>query len=66
MDVVVHIEIAEKEERTVPGVKGDDFRPFFRVLREAGYQGAISIEGKGTDAQIAPAFKEIAKQAGEV
>ena len=66
MDVVVHIEIAEKVERTVPGVKGDDFRPFFRVLREAGYQGAISIEGKGTDAQIAPAFKEIAKQAGEV
>lgn len=65
MDVVVHIEIAEKDERTVPGVRGDDFRPFFRVLREAGYQGAVSIEGKGTDDQIGPAFKEIAKQAAE-
>lgn len=65
MDVVVHIEIAEKEGRTVPGVSGDDFRPYFRVLRETGYKGAVSIEGKWTEATIAPAFKEIAKQAGE-
>ncbi|MCF7734215.1 MAG: sugar phosphate isomerase/epimerase [Akkermansiaceae bacterium] len=66
MDVVVHIEIAEKEGRTVPGVNGDDFRPFFRVLREANYRGAINIEGKGTDAQMAPAFATIAKQSAEV
>lgn len=66
MDVVVHIEIAEKEGRTVPGVKGDDFRPFFRVLRESGYAGAISIEGRGSDAQMAPAFATIVKQAAEV
>jgi len=65
MDVVVHVEIAEKDQRTVPGVHGDDFRPFFRVLREAAYQGAISIEGKGTDNQIGQAFKQIAKQAAE-
>ena len=65
MDVVVHVEIAEKAGRTVPGVSGDDFRPFFRVLRESGYQGAISIEGQSTDAQISPAFLEIAKQANE-
>ena len=65
MDVVAHIEIAEKEDRTFPGVKGDDFRPWFRVLREAGYQGAISIEGKGTDDQLGPAFREITKQAAE-
>jgi hypothetical protein len=63
MDVVVHVEIAEKAGRTYPAVEGDDFRPFFRVLREAGYQGAISIEGSGTDIQAGPAFKEIAKQA---
>jgi sugar phosphate isomerase/epimerase len=65
MDVVSHIEIAEKAGRSYPGVKGDDFRPFFRVLREAGYQGAINIEGSGTDEQAGPAFKEIAKQAAE-
>ena len=66
MDVVVHIEIAEKEERTFPAVKGDDFKPFLRILRRAGYDGAVSIEGKGDDSQIAPAFREIAKQAAEV
>ena len=65
MDVVAHVEIAEKNGRTVPGVSGDDFRPFFRVLREANYQGAISIEGKSTAAQLGPAFAEIAKQARE-
>jgi sugar phosphate isomerase/epimerase len=66
MDVVVHIEIAEKEGRTAPGVNGDDFRPFFRVLRDVKYNGAINIEGKWTDAQLAPAFATIAKQAEEV
>lgn len=65
LDVVVHMEIAEKANRTVPGVDGDDFRPFFRVLRAGGYRGAISIEGKGTDAQYAIAFKTIASQAAE-
>lgn len=66
MDVVVHIEIAEKQDRTYPGVKGDDFRPFFRVLKESGYKGAISIEGKGSDDQVAAAFKEIASQASSL
>jgi sugar phosphate isomerase/epimerase len=56
MDVVVHVEIAEKEERTYPGVKGDDFRPYLRVLRDAGYKGAVSIEGRRTDEQLKPAF----------
>ncbi len=65
MDVVAHVEIAEKQSRSVPGVSGDDFRPYFRVIKEAGYQGAVSIEGKWTDAQLGPAFKEIAKQAAE-
>ncbi len=65
MDVVVHMEIAEKAGRTVPGVSGDDFRPYFRVLRESNYRGAISIEGKWADQQLAPAFKEIARQAAD-
>lgn len=66
MDVVVHMEIAEKDERTYPGIKGDDFRPYFKVLREAGYQGAICIEGSGSLEQVGPAFREIAKQSAEV
>ena len=66
MDVVAHVEIAEEEGRTYPGVKGDDFRPYFRVLREAGYKGAINLEGRGDDTQAGRAFKEIARQAAEV
>ena len=66
MDVVVHMEIAEKTGRTVPGVNGDDFRPFFHVLREASYQGAISIEGKWEKGQVIKAYQEITKQAAEV
>ena len=66
MDVVAHIEIAENQDRTYPGIQGDDFRPFFRVLRDAGYQGAVSIEGRGDDDQIKPAFAEIRKQAASL
>ena len=66
MDVVVHVEIAEKKGRTVPGVTGDDFRPYFRVLRESAYQGAVSIEGKWDISQMPAAFQEIARQASEV
>jgi sugar phosphate isomerase/epimerase len=65
MDVIAHLEIAEKEHRTAPGTQGDDFRPFFKVLKEASYTGAISIEGKWEDAAIAKAFQEINRQAQE-
>jgi sugar phosphate isomerase/epimerase len=65
MEVVAHIEIAEKGDRTYPGVAGDDFRPFFRVLKQAGYRGAINIEGRGKDEQLAKAFAEITRQAAE-
>lgn len=65
MDVVAHIEIAEVDGRTVPGVHGQDFRPFFRVLRSAGYSGMVNIEGKWTPGQVAPAFAEIDRQSAE-
>jgi sugar phosphate isomerase/epimerase len=44
-----HVHIAEKEKRTAPGVCGDDFKPYLRALREAGYAGAISIESRWDD-----------------
>lgn len=65
LDVVVHLEIAEKNGRTYPGIKGDDFRPWFRVLAEAKWKGAINIEGKGEAAQLPAAFAEIRKQEAE-
>jgi sugar phosphate isomerase/epimerase len=64
MDVVVHVEIAEKEGRSVPGVNGVDFRPFFEVLKKHGYHGAISIEGKWKIEQLPKAFATIREQAG--
>lgn len=41
---IVHCHIAEKEKRTPPGVKGDDFRPYLAALKKIGYKGGLSIE----------------------
>jgi sugar phosphate isomerase/epimerase len=65
LDVVAHLEIAEKQGRTYPGAKGDDFRPWFRELAKAGWRGAINIEGKGEPSQLPAAFREIRKQEAE-
>jgi len=43
-DKLRHCHIAEKEKRTAPGVCGDDFTPFFKVLKDIGYQGGVSME----------------------
>lgn len=64
-DVLVYMEIAEKAERTAPGVKGDDFRPYFKALKKIGYKGPINIEGRWQDKQIQTAFQEIKRQAAE-
>jgi sugar phosphate isomerase/epimerase len=61
--LVKHTHIAEKEGRTAPGVHGDDFRPFFRVLRDGGYRGRMSIEGKWKDDTLARGFEVIREQA---
>lgn len=39
-----HVHIAEAANRTWPGVDGDDFTPYFKALRDIGYQGCVSIE----------------------
>lgn len=44
-----HVHVAEKDRRTPPGVAGDDFTPYLRALRRAGYDGAISIECRWDD-----------------
>jgi sugar phosphate isomerase/epimerase len=60
------VEIAEKENRTVPGVGGQDFRPYFEALARGGYSGPITIEGEGTSAQLKNAFQTISRQATDV
>jgi sugar phosphate isomerase/epimerase len=43
-DLLRHIHIAEKEGRTPPGVHGEDFIPYFKALKKAGYKGRMSVE----------------------
>lgn len=66
MDVVAHIEIAEKKGRAYPGVGGQDFTPFFKVLKGAGYKGPINIEGRGKTEQLAKAIETIRAQEAKV
>lgn len=61
-DVLVHVEIAEKDDRTVPGVSGDDFRPYFEGLRDIGYRGMINMEGKWEIGQVEKAVATILEQ----
>lgn len=66
MDVVAHVEIAEKEGRSYPGSGGQDFTPFFKVLKDAGYKGLINIEGRGKVEQLSKAVETIRQQEGQV
>ena len=67
-DILVYCEIAEKQNRSLPGVQGDDFKPYLRALRKAKYKGHIFIEGNtnnpGNDIPLS--FKYLTKQIEEV
>ena len=63
-DVLIHCEIAEHDTRTLPGIKGDDFKPYLRALKEAKYKGPIFIEAGAnyTPAQLAESYQFLTKQ----
>jgi sugar phosphate isomerase/epimerase len=67
-DVLEYCEIAEKESRSFPGVKGDDFKPFLRALRKAKYKGHIFIEGSTSNPAVDMplSFKYLTTQLQEV
>ena len=46
---LMHIHIAEPQERRAPGLGEYDFRPFFARLKEVGYDRRISVECKWKD-----------------
>ncbi|WP_051315940.1 sugar phosphate isomerase/epimerase family protein [Algoriphagus vanfongensis] len=46
---VVYCEVAEKADRTAPGVVGEDFVPYFEALHQIGYSGKIMIECRWND-----------------
>jgi sugar phosphate isomerase/epimerase len=66
--LIYHVEIAEKDQRTLPGVKGDDFRPYFRALKAIRYQGPIVIEGRINNAsqEMPQAHQYLTRQLREV
>ena len=62
--LIRHVHVAEKAERTPPGVAGDDFRQFLRALARIGYGGAFSLECRWQDqlAQAPPGVAELRRQ----
>jgi sugar phosphate isomerase/epimerase len=66
--IIEHVEIAEKQKRSLPGVMGEDFRPYFQALKTIGYKGPIVIEAKidKSDQEIPLAHKYLTDQLREV
>jgi sugar phosphate isomerase/epimerase len=65
---IVNCELAEKENRTPPGIAGDDFRSYFRALKKINYSGKISLEcrWKNISVEAAPARKYLERQLSDV
>lgn len=47
--LLVHVHIAEKEERAYPGKRGTDFVPYFKAMNRIGYKGKIMMECRFKD-----------------
>lgn len=65
---VIYCEVAEKEGRTPPGVQGEDFKPYFSVLKKIGYSNMIMIECRWDNVkkEAEPAFAYLRKQIDDV
>jgi sugar phosphate isomerase/epimerase len=65
--LLCHAHTATYQTRLAPGLEPCDFEPFFQALKEGGYDGRISIEGKWDDlpGQAARALTEL-KRAAQV
>lgn len=63
-----YCELAEKENRTPPGVHGQNFKPYLTALQKIGYRGKIVIECRwdDIDAQGATTYQVLRKQIDEV
>jgi len=64
---IKHCHIAEKETRSAPGTKGDDFTPYFKALKKIKYKGCISIEGNfdSFETRISSALQFMQQQYGQ-
>ncbi|MBB4108548.1 sugar phosphate isomerase/epimerase family protein [Pedobacter zeae] len=66
--LIAFSEVAEKQNRSLPGVMGDDFRPYLSALHKINYKGFIFIEGsiKNAATEMPLAFKFLSAQIAEV
>ena len=51
-ELLAHVHIATMPNRLAPGAEGCDLATFFEALREAGYDGRVSIEGNIGDPEV--------------
>ncbi|RRA99802.1 sugar phosphate isomerase/epimerase family protein [Larkinella rosea] len=67
-EFITHCHIAEKQTRSAPGIKGDDFRPYFRALKQINYQGGLSLEcvWNDFDSEVARGITAVKQQLAEV
>lgn len=67
-NLLAYCEIAEKQKRLLPGVMGDNFKPYLRALKKVKYKGYIFIEGNTTNPanDIPLSFGYLTKQLEEV
>ena len=67
-NLLYHAHIAEKTDRTAPGVNNENFIPYFRALKEVNYKGRLTIEcnWKNLEDQASPAKSYLDKQIGSV
>ena len=65
---IVYSEVAEKEQRTLPGVMKEDFRAYLAALKQIKFKGPIIIEGRTDDfrKEVPQAFKYLTAQLKEV
>jgi sugar phosphate isomerase/epimerase len=67
-NLLYHTHIAEKKGRTAPGVNNEDFRPYFKALKEVKYEGRMSIEcsWENMEEQASSALKAMRDQIAEI
>jgi sugar phosphate isomerase/epimerase len=67
-DLLSHTHIAERTGRTAPGVNNEDFKPYFKALKEVKYNGRMSIEctWNNLEEQASSSIKTIRNQIAEI
>ena len=63
VDLFVHVHVADAQGRTPPGESGkSDYHPIFRLLKQVGYDGMMSVEAKAFDAESGARSLEFLKR----